>query len=1171
MASPTSGVAAEASRLQELNADVRNQDDLERDITRQADKFLAEKAEENDTKRLEKALVDKELVNLFSAVFLSQPAYFRLRKVDSQIRQAKNRLAQHVGTATRHRVENELRNLDARRLGLVKDIKEIQKRIDDRRQAQENAEGSHGPGRLPNESRRDYLLRTGKITPFELMTQAGPDGPLATLQDALIDAEDQQKEDEERQQAQSDPTASHRNLLRPELDFDETSDSTGRSSKRRKLDTTPVARKSPKVPRTRTPSSPDVDSEASYVASEGSVASEDEDFMPDTVPESATRPRKRGKAESELEDLSGVDDGNEKIYQDRLQKWIRRRSAARKRAQDSSIKEEEGEEEDADEWLKPHPSEPDMDLQNGLRIPGDIAKYLFSYQRTGVQWLWELHQQSVGGIIGDEMGLGKTIQAIAYLASLHHSNMYTKPAIVVCPATLMKQWVNEFHRWWPPFRVSILHSSGSGMMNVGKESSRENALTSEMVGSSHSRHLSAGQKAAKKIIRRVKEEGHVLVTTYSGLQSYADALVDVEWGCAVLDEGHKIRNPDAGITFSCKELRTAHRIILSGTPMQNSLIDLWSLFDFVFPMRLGTLVTFKNQFEIPIRQGGYASATNLQVQTAAQCAATLKDAISPYLLQRYKADVTADLPQKTEQVIFCKLTQEQRTIYKRFLESNDMMSIMRGRRNSLFGIDILRKICNHPDLVDRELRSQEPDYGESERSGKMQVLKGLLEVWRDTGHKTLLFAQTRQMLDIIQKFIGTLGGFQFRRMDGNTPIKDRQTMVDEFNKEPDIHVFLLTTRVGGIGVNLTGADRVIIYDPDWNPSTDMQARERAWRLGQKRDVTIFRLMMKGTIEEKIYHRQIFKQFLTNKITRDPQQREGFQASDLYDLFSLTDENDKELETTKLFKNADVTYQEEDKATPPPSKKGGQGRKSQSQTPKPDGEDIRTVQGVANVEEFTPADDDRDENGNVKTAEDRIMHGIFARSGVHAALEHDHIINGKRTVRADPKLVEAAARRVAAEAAAELRKAEEAARSVPIGLPTWTGQFGVAGRTDLGGASSSRPAARGPSSSHLLSNLNPSASRSPSHDSAASGPGRMPRGKDFMPLIRDFLRSRRGPVFTQVIVDQFNHYCTNPQRVAEFQAMLKTVARLERDRGGRGRWTLKPEFAGDSGDTTPGAG
>ncbi|KAF7718077.1 Uncharacterized protein PECH_002413 [Penicillium ucsense] len=1131
----------EATRLQELNADVRNQDDLERDITRQADKFLAERAEENETKRLEKALIEKS-------------------KVDRQIQQAKDRLSKSVGPAARTRVETELRRLETRRTGLVTDVAEIQQRIDDRREAQEKASDVHGSGRLPNESRRDYLLRTGKITPFELMSQPGVNGTLSTLQDALVDTEDQQQEEAERKRAHEEPQASHRNLLRPELDFDDTtSDSQEpRSTKRRKLESSPAVKKGSEVSRPVRLDSTEADSEASYVASEESALSDDEEFMPNTAPEVSVRKSKKGKPSAELEDLSGVDDGNEKVYQTRLQKWISRRSAARARAQ-GDLAEEETEDDTREEWLKPHPSEPDLDLSNGLRVPGDIGRYLFPYQRTGVQWLWELHQQSVGGIIGDEMGLGKTIQAIAYLASLHYSNMFTKPAIIVCPATLMKQWVNEFHRWWPPFRVSILHSSGSGMMNLGRENSREVALASEMMGSQYSRHLSAGQKAAKKIIKRVNEEGHVLVTTYSGLQSYADSLVDVEWGCAILDEGHKIRNPDAGITFSCKELRTPHRIILSGTPMQNSLVDLWSLFDFVFPMRLGTLVTFKNQFEIPIRQGGYASATNLQVQTAAKCAATLKDAISPYLLQRFKADVTSDLPKKTEQVIFCKLTQEQRTVYKRFLGSEEMSSIIRGRRNSLFGIDILRKVCNHPDLVNRQIQNQDSDFGNSERSGKMKVLKGLLEVWKDTGHKTLLFAQTRQMLDIIEKFLGSLDGFNFRRMDGNTPIKDRQTMVDEFNKDPDLHVFLLTTRVGGIGVNLTGADRVIIYDPDWNPSTDMQARERAWRLGQKRDVTIFRLMTKGTIEEKIYHRQIFKQFLTNKITRDPQQRESFQPSDLYDLFSLTEENDNELETTKLFKNADVTYKEEVQPTPGSRRLGATEKKVVTQPAKPDEEDISAVQGVANVEQFR---NDAEDDESSKSAEDRIMHGIFARSGVHAALEHDHIVNGKRNVRADPKLIEEEARRVAAEAARELRRAEEVARNTPIGLPTWTGSFGVGGRTDLGnaGSSSSRPAARGPSSSALLSNLNPNASPARTPTPTTVPPNRMPRGKDFLPLIRDFLLSRRGPVFTQVIVDQFNHYCTNPQRVAEFQEMLKTVARLDRDRGGRGRWTLKPEFA-----------
>ncbi|KAJ5090568.1 DNA repair protein rhp26 [Penicillium argentinense] len=1120
--------AAETRRLKELNADVRDQEDLERDITKQADKILLEKAEENDSRRLESALLEKE-------------------KAEALLGQARARLNQHVSGPTRRRLESEVKKQEARRTERLKDIKDITDRIDERRKtAEENMGGITGPGRLPNETRRDYLLRTGKITPFELMNATGPEGLPSHLEDALVDVEDQHDEREEKKKPGYEPEA-HRHLHRPGMDFGESSGESSQaegSRKRRKLSPQP---KKESI-KSRTAGSSDVDSSASYVASEDDHASseDEEEFMPDTIPEStAARKRKQDKtgAEKDLEDLSGLDDGNEKLYQKRLQDWISRRSTARKRAQGD----EEADEVDDDrsEWLKPHPTEPDMEL-NGLRVPGDVSRFLFSYQKTGVQWLWELHQQSVGGIIGDEMGLGKTIQTIAYLASLHHSDMFTKPAIVVCPATLMKQWVNEFHRWWPAFRVSILHSSGSGMMNLGKESSREDALTSAEMDTHRSRGLTAGQKAARKIINRVTREGHVLVTTYSGLQSYADALVGVEWGCAILDEGHKIRNPDAGITFSCKELRTPHRIILSGTPMQNSLVDLWSLFDFVFPLRLGTLVSFKNSFEIPIRQGGYSMATNLQIQTAAKCAETLKNAISPYLLQRFKADVAADLPQKTEQVIFCKITPIQRTAYRRFLDSDDMKSIIRGRRNSLFGIDILRKICNHPDLADHKLRAREADYGQGERSGKMQVLKGLLEVWKDTGHKTLLFAQTRQMLDIIQKFLQTLGGFTYRRMDGSTPIKLRQQMVDEFNKDPDIHVFLLTTRVGGIGVNLTGANRVIIFDPDWNPSTDMQARERAWRLGQKRDVTIFRLMTKGTIEEKIYHRQVFKQFLTNKITRDPHQREGFELSDLYDLFTLADENDNELETEKRFKNAEVTFKEEKKEGP---KKGTWTKPSSSEAP---AEDVTAVEGVANVEEFKTTGDDAEKEDNAKTAEDRIMHGIFSRTGVHSAVEHDQIVNGKRVLSGDRKMIEAAARRVAAESEEALRKAEEEARSVPIGLPTWTGRFGVAGRSENRGGSSARPTG-GPSSSNLLANLNPSATLGGPSTPATT---RMPRGNDFIPMIKEFLESRRGKAFTQNIVDHFNPYCVNDQRVAEFQSRLKSVATLSRDRAGRGVWTLK---------------
>ncbi|KAL4918690.1 SNF2 family N-terminal domain-containing protein [Aspergillus aurantiobrunneus] len=1108
----------------------------------------------------------------------------RLRKLESQILRLHQRLAQPVGTSARVRLQHDIGKLEERNSALANDLKEIQQRIDDRNQEQEANMEASGTGRMPNESRRDYLIRTGKITPFSRMG-AGPNtGPLASLQDALIDAEDERDELEALEQVKARSAVSHRNLVRPGFGFDEASESsvaeepsTERPGKRRKLEKGPRPSKASvriedagmgMETTSDGHASEDQDDSASYVKYEEQESSseDDNDFLTGERPIAT----KKAKSKDGVEDFSGLDDGNEKIYQSRLWNWVTRRSAARKRArklhgldkeQDPDIDEADAQASREEEWFMSHPTESDLYLENGYRVPGDVHPLLFDYQKTGVQWMWELHQQQVGGIIGDEMGLGKTIQAIAFLAGLHYSKMLTKPLIVACPATVMKQWVNEFHRWWPPFRVSILHTSGSGMVNIKNESSREDALMSGTYGSSGS---SSGLKAARKVVKRVVEEGHVLVTTYSGLQSYSSLLIPVEWGGAILDEGHKIRNPNTSITMHCKELRTPHRIILSGTPMQNNLTELWSLFDFIFPMRLGTLVNFRNQFEFPIRQGGYANASNLQVQTAAKCAETLKDAISPYLLQRFKIDVAADLPKKSEQVLFCRLTKPQRQAYMAFLGSEEMQSILRGRRQVLYGVDVLRKICNHPDLQNHKLLYTKTNYGNPTRSGKMQVVRSLLELWKDTGHKALLFAQHRIMLDILEKFVRSLSGFNYRRMDGTTPIHHRQSMVDEFNKDPDIHVFLLTTKVGGLGVNLTGADRVIIYDPDWNPSTDVQARERAWRLGQKRDVTIYRLMTAGTIEEKIYHRQIFKQFLTNKILKDPKQRQTFQLSDLHDLFALGDENQGPTETSKIFNETEVNYEENnDKA--PTTRRDGHQRDVQAEK-----QDISKVTGVASIEQFQgePEQQAKPEEGEAgKNSESRIMEGIFARSGVHSALEHDQIVNGKRVVRADPKIIEAEAKRVAAEAAEELRRAGEAARSVPIGIPTWTGQFGVAGRPEespmpgpFGGRSSTaRRALAGPSSASILANLS---SRMPSSRSGTNSPAPTsePSGKDFITMIRDFITTHGGSVYTQNLIDHFNRYCTTPQRSAEFKEMLKQIAVLNKGgRNARGKWSLKPEY------------
>ncbi|XVF32372.1 hypothetical protein REPUB_Repub17cG0076400 [Reevesia pubescens] len=587
-------------------------------------------------------------------------------------------------------------------------------------------------------------------------------------------------------------------------------------------------------------------------------------------------------------------------------KWISREERDIDEGEDArdnltSYDEEENQEdsEDIDDNVPPY-----VTLEGGLKIPETIFSKLFDYQKVGVQWLWELHCQRAGGIIGDEMGLGKTVQVLSFLGALHFSNMY-EPSIVVCPVTLLRQWKREARRWYSKFHIEILHDSAQDPAYKKKQAKSSGDSDYESEGSVDSEYEgNFSSKSSKKwdsLINRVlRSKSGLLITTYEQLRLLGEKLLDIEWCYAVLDEGHRIRNPNAEVTLVCKQLQTVHRIIMTGAPIQNKLSELWSLFDFVFPGKLGVLPVFEAEFAVPISVGGYANASPLQVSTAYRCAVVLRDLIMPYLLRRMKADVNAHLPKKTEHVLFCSLTAEQRSVYRAFLASSDVEQILDGSRNSLYGIDVMRKICNHPDLLEREHSCQNPDYGNPERSGKMKVVAQVLKVWKEQGHHVLLFAQTQQMLDILENFL-VASDYVYRRMDGHTPVKQRMALIDEFNNSDDIFIFILTTKVGGLGTNLTGADRVIIFDPDWNPSTDMQARERAWRIGQKRDVTVYRLITRGTIEEKVYHRQIYKHFLTNKILKNPQQRRFFKARDMKDLFILNDNGESgSTETSNIF-------------------------------------------------------------------------------------------------------------------------------------------------------------------------------------------------------------------------------------------------------------------------------
>jgi DNA excision repair protein ERCC-6 len=570
-------------------------------------------------------------------------------------------------------------------------------------------------------------------------------------------------------------------------------------------------------------------------------------------------------------------------------------------------------------------------LGGSFRVPKCLWDELFSYQREGVEWALKLHAEGRGGVLGDEMGLGKTVQIVAFLAALQISGKLDLPALVVAPSTLLRQWIRELNTWWPPLRVILLHSSSSAFNET---------------------------RNMKSFLNGLYPKTHVFVTSYgtctsSVLQKHLLALA---WNSCVLDEGHKIRNPEAQITLACKKFDCLRRFALSGTPIQNNLTELWSLFDFVNPGLLGSLPLFKTELALPINVGGYSNASIFQVQTSYKCACTLRDLIKPFILRRLKRNVlnsksaigndsNSYLPEKREEIVFCRITAYQRALYEAFISSEDVDAIIERRKNLLAGIDVLRKICNHPDLLDHvqsshhekdsavfndafdEEESEEYVRGESssnllqtyksldrprdplERSGKLAVLDKILKLWHSQGHRVLIFCQTRQMLDLVENFISKIAAYKYLRMDGSTAIRQRLQMVDRFNSPTSpFFIFLLTTRVGGLGINLTGADRVIIYDPDWNPSTDLQARERVYRLGQTRPVSILRLITAGTIEEKIYHRQIFKQFLTQRILEDPKQTRFFRAADLHDLFELNAESVDDNDTCRYSTETEDMFQ-----------------------------------------------------------------------------------------------------------------------------------------------------------------------------------------------------------------------------------------------------------------------
>ncbi|KAL0921402.1 hypothetical protein M5K25_008468 [Dendrobium thyrsiflorum] len=555
-------------------------------------------------------------------------------------------------------------------------------------------------------------------------------------------------------------------------------------------------------------------------------------------------------------------------------------------------------------------------------IPGKTAKMLYPHQREGLKWLWSLHCRGTGGILGDDMGLGKTMQISAFLAGLFQSTLI-KRVLVVAPKTLLSHWMKE---------LSVVGLS---------------ARIREYSGTS--------PKVREFELRSVLKEGGILLTTYDIVRNNSKAIrgdwyIDddkvedgIIWDYTILDEGHIIKNPQTQRAKSLFEIPSGHRIIISGTPIQNNLKELWALFHFCCPDILGGKDEFKIKYENPILRGNDKHASDREKRVGSTVAMELRERIKPYFLRRLKSEVflsvdaakSPKLSKKNEIIVWLKLTSVQRQLYEAFLNSEMVHSSVSG--SPLAAITILKKICDHPLLLtkraaegvleglDTMLNREELILMEEmalsvvnsnnhnvlkvgqQISCKLCFIMPLLENLVKEGHHILIFSQTRKMLNILEEAILS-EGYNFLRIDGTTKISDREKIVKDFQEGCGAPIFLLTSQVGGLGLTLTKADRVIVVDPAWNPSTDNQSVDRAYRIGQKRDVLVYRLMTCGTVEEKIYKMQVFKGGLFRTATEQKEQTRYFSQRDIRELFSLPPQGfDVSLTQKQLYEEHDQQH------------------------------------------------------------------------------------------------------------------------------------------------------------------------------------------------------------------------------------------------------------------------
>ena len=444
-----------------------------------------------------------------------------------------------------------------------------------------------------------------------------------------------------------------------------------------------------------------------------------------------------------------------------------------------------------------------------------------------------------GGILADDMGLGKTLQTLVWLKWLKTSrrkNAKTKPTLVVCPASVLHNWRRESERFTPSMKVLVLES---------------------------------GQ--ARHNLRKQIPDHDIVVTNYSILRRDLDDLAKFAFRAVVLDEAQFIKNPGAQVTKSVKELKADHKLALTGTPIENRMLDLWSIVDFVQPNYLGNQDHFGQVYDLRGAEKDENAARIARRKLSAK--------LRPLLLRRVKKQVAKDLPDRIEQRLDCELPEEQRKLYlaelkrsrEQVMKAVKQKGVAKSKMHVLAALTRLRQICCHPGLV-----------GSDVESGKMDTLYELVEPLLEEGHKVLVFSQFVRMLQILEKQC------EDREMPtylltGET--KNRQDVVTAFQEDESPAVFLLSLRAAGTGLNLTSASYVVIYDPWWNPAVEAQAIDRTHRIGQTATVNAYKMISPGTVEEKIWDLQQQKAKTVSDVLGDDGFAKGLTTNDLEYLFS----------------------------------------------------------------------------------------------------------------------------------------------------------------------------------------------------------------------------------------------------------------------------------------------